>query len=150
MGKHYELTEGLTNEIKLAVSENLSMRQAAKSFKMDAKTFKKLATEIGCWQPNPGGKGLSKPQEGYLLADILSGFYPKYHSYKLKKRLFKSGLKDKVCEICGLKDNWNNKELVLELHHKNGNSRYHLFENLQILCPNCHSQTETFRNKKRS
>lgn len=44
------------------------------------------------------------------------------------------------------------KPIVLELHHKNGNTHDHRLENLEILCPNCHSQTDNwkFKNKNAS
>jgi hypothetical protein len=53
------------------------------------------------------------------------------------------------CEICGVVD-WNNKSLSLHVDHIDGNSDNNLPINLRLLCPNCHSQTETFcgRNKK--
>ena len=46
---------------------------------------------------------------------------------------------------------WNNKEIVLQLEHKNGNNTDNRLENLEFLCPSCHSQTSTFpgRNSKK-
>lgn len=70
-------------------------------------------------------------------------------SNKIKTLLFKYGLKEKVCECCGITD-WNGKPLVLQLHHIDGNPTNNTIENLQILCPNCHSQTDTYCNKKRN
>lgn len=66
-----------------------------------------------------------------------------YPSSKLWKRLIKEGLKEKKCECCGLTE-WQGKEIPLELHHINGNHNDNRIENLQLLCPNCHAQTDNF------
>lgn len=72
----------------------------------------------------------------------------KYQSSELLKRLIKEGLKEKKCECCGLTE-WQGKEIPLELHHINGNHNDNRIENLQLLCPNCHAQTDNFcRGKK--
>ena len=67
-------------------------------------------------------------------------------SHHLKTLLFKYNVKEKRCECCGLSE-WNSKEIPLQLHHKNGNHLDNRLENLQILCPNCHAQTDTYCGK---
>ena len=52
------------------------------------------------------------------------------------------------CEKCGLSE-WQGEPLICELHHINGDSTDNRIENLIILCPNCHSQTDNFRSKNR-
>lgn len=82
------------------------------------------------------------------LAEILVvGSY--YQSYKLKKRLLDDGLKQGVCECCGL-NVWRGQAIPLELHHINGNNRDNRLENLLVLCPNCHALTDTYRGKNKS
>lgn len=81
------------------------------------------------------------------LSEILQKDRP-YKSSSLKKRLIEEGLKKDICEICGQLPEWNNKPLVLQLDHINGDHNDNRLENLRILCPNCHTQTETFSNKK--
>jgi hypothetical protein len=68
----------------------------------------------------------------------------------LKRRLLGEGLKQNRCERCGIQA-WRNKPLSMALHHANGNGHDNRLENLQILCPNCHSQTPNFsgRNVRR-
>lgn len=53
------------------------------------------------------------------------------------------------CTICQIEE-WQSKPLSLHLDHIDGNSDNNFPSNLRLLCPNCHSQTETFsgRNKK--
>lgn len=64
-----------------------------------------------------------------------------------KEQLYRYGLKTEECEWCGLGPEWNGKPIVLELDHVNGNPRDNRLENLRILCPNCHSQTDTHCGK---
>lgn len=59
-------------------------------------------------------------------------------SHKLKTKLIRDGLKPDCCEKCGISE-WFGVKLPLELHHKNNNHYDNELDNLEILCPNCHS-----------
>lgn len=61
----------------------------------------------------------------------------------LKKRLVRAGLLRNHCQRCGITD-WNGEPLSLELHHLNGVGQDNRLENLTLLCPNCHSQTDSW------
>lgn len=50
------------------------------------------------------------------------------------------------CGVCGITE-WNNKPIVMDLEHIDGNSDNNELENLCIICPNCHSQTNTYNGK---
>jgi len=71
-----------------------------------------------------------------------------YSSHGLKKRLISEGLKQHKCECCGITE-WNGKPAPIELDHINGNHHDNRLENLRILCPNCHAQTDTYRGKNK-
>jgi len=68
----------------------------------------------------------------------------------LKARLIRDGLLEEKCAECGIMS-WRDKPLALELHHINGVNNDNRLDNLQLLCPNCHSQTPTYggRNANR-
>lgn len=69
-------------------------------------------------------------------------------SYAIKNRLFKEGLKEIKCECCEL-TKWMGQSIPLELHHINGVNNDHTLSNLQILCPNCHAQTNNYSGRKK-
>lgn len=61
---------------------------------------------------------------------------------------FLSDTRGYKCEECGISE-WNNKPIVLDLDHINGNCNDNCLENVRLLCPNCHSQTNTFKIRNR-
>lgn len=71
------------------------------------------------------------------------------HNYQLKWLIEFHKLKPKGCSECGIED-WFGKPLVLELDHINGINTDNRLENLRLLCPNCHSQTHTFRGRNKN
>jgi Zn finger protein HypA/HybF involved in hydrogenase expression len=137
-----------TNEQIIEVCKDArSMSEAAAKLQMHFNTFKKRALELGVYKPNQSGKGISKPNGSKIeLEEILDGKHPQYQTNKLRIRLIKEGIKQHECESCEIKD-WMNNPISLELDHIDGDRTNHRLENLRILCPNCHSQTLTYRGK---
>ena len=129
------------SDVRNAIADGKSMRRAAQLLNIDSRTFKKNAEMYGCYDSSQRGGGK------YALSDILAGQYPQYPTSKLSKRLVKEGYKSYTCEKCGISE-YNGTHISLELNHKDGNNANHSLDNLELLCPNCHSQTPTYRSKK--
>lgn len=142
--------EEIANLIKIC-NEMPTMAQAAAKLNIQYKTLRRLAKKYGCFKPNQAGVGLKKKErnDSYNIHDILNGKYPQMQSFKVKQKLLNAGIKKHCCEICKLTE-WNNKPIPIELDHIDGNSTNHKLENLRLLCPNCHAQTETYRGKNKS
>lgn len=83
------------------------------------------------------------PFEEYFVQGV------KRNQADLRRRAIQDGLIDPTqCALCDQPPEWNGKPLRLQLDHVNGDSTDNRPGNLWLLCPNCHSQTETFcRNK---
>ncbi len=67
----------------------------------------------------------------------------------IKQRMLIEMHKDDICSMCGQNNTHNGQPLVLQLDHINGDNRDNRLDNLRIICPNCHTQTKTWGNKKR-
>jgi Zn finger protein HypA/HybF involved in hydrogenase expression len=115
-------------------------------------SFKRRAKRLGVKLPDPKiaqgwskGKivGPKRPIEEYLV----KGRHCSSHTLRL--RLISEGIKEARCEECGITE-WNDLPAPLELEHVNGDHDDNRLENLKILCPNCHAQTETYRGKNKT
>ncbi len=125
----------------------LSMAEAARSINVPFTSFARYAKQWNIYKPNQSGKGLLKSKEYIIpLEEILLGLHPTFQSNKLRIRLLDQNIKSYMCESC-LNTTWKNKPIPLELHHINGIANDHRKENLELLCPNCHAFTDTYRGK---
>jgi len=114
-----------------------SLRECQQKFKFTTAAWYKarLRGEI---TPRPPGMPLSE-----LMRRGIS-------RYNVKMRLIRAGLLKAACQMCGLTE-WRGNQLSLHIDHINGVKNDHRLGNLRMLCPNCHSQTETYggRNIRR-
>ena len=66
-----------------------------------------------------------------------------YSRSNLKERLYKEGLKERACELCGQGEDWCGRKMSLILDHINGVGNDNRIENLRIVCANCAATLET-------
>jgi hypothetical protein len=121
--------------IQAYYDEGHSVRECAAHFGFSLKSWHEAKRR---------GDFVSRPQ-AMPLGELLSGVRSRNH---IKKRLIRAGLKSNHCEGCGL-NAWMGAPLSLALHHVNGDKHDNRLVNLQLLCPNCHSQTDNFAGRNR-
>jgi Zn finger protein HypA/HybF involved in hydrogenase expression len=84
--------------------------------------------------------------EKILNGEIEINYVPAFRKHLQNSK----SLGEHKCFECGNDGKWNNKPLSLELEHIDGNRNNNKRENLKWLCPNCHSQTQTYRKNNRN
>lgn len=134
-------------EIENFVKESISFRQLQQKLGYSStngsihKTLEKVLNDYNIDYSHFKGHAWNKNEENYINAttDFGTNCWP-----TIKEKIFQE--RPYECECCGLKD-WNKKPIQLQVHHIDGNRQHNTRDNLQILCPNCHSQTDNWCSK---
>jgi len=142
------------NDLKNAVKNSRSIRGAlillnVAPYGGNYDVFKKAVKHFNVDTNHFEGQGWNKgntPTPPKPVYEYLNNHIP-ITSYKLKNRLLRENIKKHECECCK-KTHWLNKKIPLELHHINGNNKDNKLTNLLLLCPNCHTLTDGYRNRK--
>jgi AcrR family transcriptional regulator len=87
-------------------------------------------------------RGVIRPRPGFRPVDEIFARNTRRNRGHLKQRLLRLGVKSEHCDHCGLA-HWRGRSISMALHHINGDRLDNRLENLELLCPNCHSQTDT-------
>jgi len=141
-------------EFRFLVSCNLSYSSILRSFGLSTrggcslKALKKRIKELCCDISHFQHTGAYK--KSYTSSEMLCENSSYTNLSSLKKRLIKEGWLDYSCSICVNSGTWQDKPLILHLDHINGIHTDHTLTNLRFLCPNCHSQTETYSGKNKN
>lgn len=128
------------HQIELWIQEHKSKAFMCRELKCKPDTLNAYLIKMGInYTGNQGGKSITGFDTGnYIPAAEYLGTTKFISSHKLKLKLIYEGIKEAKCERCG-NDNWLNRPIPLELHHKDGNHWNNDLTNLEILCPNCHA-----------
>jgi hypothetical protein len=128
------------------IDENQSKSFMCKQLNCRPSTFERYLKKLKIdYKGNQGGRGIKTDSKRKSAIEYSESTLVKSHVMKLK--LIEDGIKEHICENCGIRE-WLGKPTPLELHHIDGNRFNNKFDNLQILCPNCHSQTPNYSGKK--
>jgi len=140
----YKVTD---DQIIDAYNQKLTLHEASSQLNITIVTLWRRAKKLNLFWKDKKYRGIDNYSKIPLI-DILQGKHPDYQTFKLKNRLLKEKIKENKCEICNI-DSWNNRSLTMQLDHIDGNSHNHRLENLRMICPNCHAQTETWCGKNK-
>lgn len=134
----------------MEVMRKIGMKMAGGSHAHLSKRIKSLELDTSHFKGQGHNKGNRDPKrlsaDVVLVEDRLNG--RKEGVEKLRRALHEIG-REHVCEVCGQEPFWNGKPLVLQIDHINGDPLDNRRENLRWICPQCHSQTETFSRNVR-
>lgn len=106
-----------------------------KEYGLDTSHFTGRASNTG--PGHRGGPARRAPLE--ILVKRNSG--RRQLAVRLRRALVEIGVPYK-CAKCGLGDTWRGHPLKLQVNHRNHDWLDDRRQNLEFLCPNCHSQTE--------
>ena len=99
------------------------------------------------YKGNQAGKDLKKSRRNdYMDLETYLKESQDIQTNKIRIKLIRDGYKEVKCENCGL-TSWLGQEIPLEVHHKDGNRHNNVIENFELLCPNCHALTNSYRGK---
>jgi Zn finger protein HypA/HybF involved in hydrogenase expression len=145
-GKEFEPVKGLLNYCSLECRNSRSWSDEDKKNKsISAKNSNKVKI-ANTNRPEDYWIKIGETRKENHKKQILESNYEDLSFESLRFRILYE--QENKCNKCGL-DEWLGQELVLELEHKDGNNKNNNHSNLEMICPNCHSLTQTWRGRNK-
>ena len=134
------------DEIKQWVNENKSKAFICKQLNCKQDTLNRYLKHMGIeYNGNQPGKGEKKKHAKWNLKEYLVNS-KNIQSNKIRNKILEEKIKPHKCECCGNSE-WMGQPIPLELHHKDGNKYHNDLNNYLLLCPNCHTFTDSYRGR---
>ena len=128
------------------INENQSKAFISKQLECKQETLNNYLIKMGIdYAGNQSGKGMTKIKNKLSFQEYLDTSKD-IQSNKVRIKLLEEGIKPHKCESCGL-EKWMGQPIPLELHHIDGDKTHNELSNYQLLCPNCHALTDSYRGK---
>lgn len=134
-------------EIKKWIEEGQSKAYMARQLECSPNTISRFLMKQGIeYEGNQSGKGILKNHSDKMTLEEYLNNSKDIQSNKVRKKILEEKLKPYKCECCGLSE-WMEMPIPLELHHKDGDRNHNELSNYELLCPNCHAFTDSYRGK---
>ncbi|MFE3381158.1 HNH endonuclease signature motif containing protein [Streptomyces anulatus] len=111
-----------------------------------SRRVKALGIDTSHFSAPPRRRGIRRRRPEDLLVDQSQTLARRIPGERLKRAMIATGTMER-CALCGTGRTWRERPLPLEVDHIDGNWRNNQPQNLRLLCPNCHSTTDTYRGR---
>lgn len=141
--------QGITQEQFIEICKNNSILKAMSIVGLHRATFTSYAKQLNCYFTYIGkniDKSKNIPPRIFDINKWDNNELIVISRASIRKWIFKLKLLPKYCNKCGL-DKWLENNIPLELNHINGDGHDNRKSNLELICPNCHALTDTYRGK---
>lgn len=125
---------------------NIGLKGAGANYDLAKQRIKKLMLDTSHFTGQGHLKGKTHGWAKKIPLELILIDGVSYGTDKLRKRLIREGIFENKCNRCHGTE-WLGVQIPLELEHKNGVVTDNRLENLEILCPNCHALTSTYRGR---